>query len=78
MTTRCGELTDGSPARHVRLVPVCDAAGFHDALRTLATDLLSGGLRIDDDAVDGFRRRFDPSREWAAWAGLLRRVATNE
>jgi glycosyltransferase involved in cell wall biosynthesis len=78
VTTRCGELTDGSPARHVRLVPVCDAAGFHAALRTLATDLLGGGLRMDDDAVDGFRRRFTPSREWAAWAGLLRKVAANE
>jgi glycosyltransferase involved in cell wall biosynthesis len=78
VTTRCGELTDGSPAWHVRLVPVCDAAGFHEALHTLATDLLGGGLRIDDEAVDRFRRRFDPSREWAAWAGLLRKVAANE
>ena len=78
VTTLCGELTDGSPARHVRLVPVCDAAGFHEALRTLANDLLDGGPRIDDDAVDGFRRRFDPIREWAAWASLFRKVAANE
>ncbi|MFI7542406.1 glycosyltransferase family 4 protein [Actinoplanes sp. NPDC049599] len=77
VTTRCGELADEAPPGHLRLVPVADAPGFHEALRTLAGDLLGGRLRIDDTAVDGFRRRFAPDREWAAWAGLLRKVAAD-
>lgn len=77
VTTACGELANDPGAAHVRRVPVADAAAFHDALHALAADLLAGRVRVDDAAVEGFRARFDPRREWAAWSSLLRRVAAD-
>jgi glycosyltransferase involved in cell wall biosynthesis len=78
VTTACGELADDPKAQHIRLVPTCDAAAFHDAVFALATDLLEGRVTINEDVVDGFRCRFDPQKEWAAWVSLVRRITSNE
>jgi glycosyltransferase involved in cell wall biosynthesis len=77
VTTACGELAHDPGAAHVRLVPVADAAAFHDALHDVAAGLHAGRVTIDEAAVDGFRARFDPGREWTAWASLLRGVAAD-
>ena len=74
VSTACGELTEDPEASHIRLTPVGDAAGFQDALHDLATEMAAGALKIDERAVERFRRRFEPRREWAAWADLLRAV----
>jgi glycosyltransferase involved in cell wall biosynthesis len=77
VSTACGNLTDDPGASHIRLVPPADAAAFHEALRALATDLLAGRVSVDRETVGGFRRRFDPDKEWAAWVSLLRAVGSD-
>jgi len=77
VTTACGELAEDPGVRHVRLVPVGDAALFQEAVFLLSVDLLGGRVTIDEDAVDLFRRRFDIKKEWAAWISVLREVTAN-
>lgn len=71
VTTACGELADPPCPAHVRLVPVADAAAFSSALLRLATELMHNSLLIDSAAVDRFRLRFDPRKEWEAWLAAL-------
>lgn len=78
VTTACGELSDFPGSSHIRMVAVGDADGFRDALLDFTRLSTDSGIVVDDDLVDGFRRRFDPATEADSWLELVRLASADD